>query len=109
MILLLTAASADSFYARTIRRLQVNAAAAHAFVWPPPPSPTPTPPPPPPHTQTLHEHDPSTFAKMFSRPLAEHVRDNAPQEDSGVPKQPQVDVKFLLGGEEGEHGGGGRH
>ena len=68
-----------------------------------------TPFPPPPNTQTLHEHDPSTFAKMFSRPLAEHVRDNAPQEDSGGPKQPQVDVKFLLGGEEGEHGGGGRH
>ncbi len=103
MILLLTAASADSFYARTIRRLQVNAAAAHAFVWPPPPSPSQTPPPPPPHTQTLHKHAPSTFAKMFSKPLAEHVR------DSGGPEEPQVDVKFLLGGEEGEHGSGGRH
>ena len=51
VILLLTAASADSFYARTIRSLQVNAAAAHAFVWPPPPSPSQTPPSPPPqHT-----------------------------------------------------------
>jgi uncharacterized membrane protein YqhA len=82
--LLTHAFAAESLYARTIRRLRVChqpvccgcICVLSLFLVKTP--------------QVLHDHHPSTFAKIFAKPLVEHVRDFG-----GDGAHSRIDVSFI--------------